>query len=199
MSLLHKTNSVLSILKANDNNDLAYNYPDSNNYEEIYNNPNNLISPIPNLNINFSNTNKIHENININNNNINLFNKNNTSIQTNIDKNIYNNNNAIITHDFSFQNKTKNNTNNNKEFYIMNNDNKNFNYNNVNQDLDIYNNERYSKIIEENNSLKEKLINLNSKNKTNKYETEGQIVIIREEKSKLQLEILTGYTSHIEF
>ena len=107
------------------------------------------------------------------------------NIQTNTDNNIIFNNNKFIPQDYSFQNT------NNKEFLKVDNINNNSNTNikNISPKEIGFSNDLYSKIIIENNSLKEKLIELDSENKTCKSETERQLLIIREENSKLQLEI----------
>ena len=283
MSLLHKTNSVLSILSAKGNNSLAFNYPDVHIYKTTLNDQNNNAISNQNSNINltnYKNENDIIGNINnIYNENIqeiqekNFYNNNipknlenniykNTYIQTNEDNNIYNNNNIIQTnsdnnyiyntniknnpenndvysniqtnsknniYNNNFQIKTENNkiieTNTEYNFYnnntITSTENHNYTNNNfipqdisfqnvnnkeflktgklnsninnnikINSPQDIYfNNDNYSKIIIENNLLKEKLIQIESEKKTCKTETERQLLLIRDENSKLQLEI----------
>ena len=172
MSLLHKTSSVLNISKHNNYMDLSNDYNNVNPYDiehENYENNNFNLQMKPKL-ININETNKNINNINNNkyNYNYNYSNK----ISDNIDKNLYNNN--IITQEFSFkQNINEYNTNNN-------------NSNSINNSEDIgYINERYSKIIEENNLLKEKLISMDSQ----KNETKKRNVEISAENSNLQLKI----------
>ena len=172
MSLLHKTSSVLNISKHNNYMDLSNDYNNANPYDidhENYENNNFNLQIKPNLiNINESNKNFINISSNKYNYNYNYSNK----ISDNIDKNIYNNN--IITQEFSFkQNVNEYNSNNN-------------NSNSINNSEDIgYINERYSKIIEENYLLKEKLMSMDSQNN----ETKKKNVEISAENSNLQLKI----------
>jgi len=193
MSLLNKTNSVLNLLKMNEKNSgLSFNYPDLNNYENINKFLKTNIASMPNLNLNINNISDENKNKNIN--NIQNLNLNNTIYTDNLqninDNKIYNND--IITQELPLEEK-----NNNNELKINNNNNNN-NINNLNnmnkinintsQEID-YNYNRFSKIIDENNLLKEQLLKLDSENKLNKTKSERQILIIREENSKLQLEI----------
>ena len=174
MSLLNKTNSVLNLLKMNEKNSgLSFNYPDLNNYENINKFLKTNIASMPNLNLNNTIYTDNLQNIN--------------------DNKIYNND--IITQELPLEEK-----NNNNELKINNNNNNNNlnNLNNLNNISNInvntseeinYNYNRFSKIIDENNLLKEQLLKLDSENKLNKTKSERQILIIREENSKLQLEI----------
>jgi len=172
MSLLHKTSSVLNISKRNNYMDLSNDYNKVNPYNiehENYENNNFNIQIQPNL-ININESNK-----NVNDINANKYNYNynySSKISDNIDKNIYNNN--IITQEFSFkQNINKSNTNEN-------------NNNSINNSEDIgYINERYSKIIEENNLLKKQLISMDSE----KNEAKKRNVEISAENSNLHLKI----------
>ena len=191
MSLLNKTNSVLNLLKMNEKNSgLSFNYPDLNNYENINKFLKTNIASMPNLNLNINNISNENQNKNIN--NIQNLNLNNTIYTDNLqninDNKIYNND--IITQELPLEEK-----NNNNELKINNNNNNINNLNNMNkinintsQEID-YNYNRFSKIIDENNLLKEQLLKLDSENKLNKTKSERQILIIREENSKLQLEI----------
>ena len=172
MSLLHKTSSVLNISKHNNYMDLSNDYNNANPYDiahENYENNNFNLQIKANL-ININESNKNFNNISSNNYNYN-YNYSN-KISDNIDKNIYNNN--IITQEFSFkQNVNEYNSNNN-------------NSNSINNSEDIgYINERYSKIIEENYLLKEKLMSMDSQNN----ETKKKNVEISAENSNLQLKI----------
>ena len=134
---------------------------DNKNQNEFYNNKMNTENnnDYNNNNINYTNSND--NNNNNNNNNINYTNGNGDD-----------NNNNII---FNYANGNDNNNNNNNSF-------------NISQEIK-YSHERFSKLIEENNLLKDKIIELDSDNKINKAEKERQILIIRDENSKLQLEI----------
>jgi hypothetical protein len=172
MSLLQKTSSVLNISNHNNYKDLSNDYNNINPYDiehENQENNNFNLQIKPNLiNINESNINFNNINSNMYNYNYNYSNK----ISDNIDKNIYNNN--IITQEFSFkQNVNEYNPNNN-------------NSNSINNSEDIgYINERYSKIIEENNLLKDQLMSIDSQ----KNETKKRNVEISAENSNLQLKI----------
>ena len=160
MSLLDKTSNVLNFSKPRNYMDLSTDYNNINPYDinpESYENNNFNRQIKPNL-INMNESNK-----SINNTNNNKYNYNynySENISDNINKNIYNNNS--IVQEFSF----KQNIN---EYNLSNN-----NSNSINNSEDIgYMNERYSKIIEENNLLKEKLITMESqKNETKKRNIE---------------------------
>ena len=172
MSLLHKTSSVLNILKPNNYLDLSTN------------NNNNLLDIKPEIyKINNFNT-KEHNIIDINksrNNIRNIYNNKynynySNNLLDNIDNNIYNNN--IISQEFSFK---QNNKENNTEYNPS--DINSFSINNS-EDID-YKNKRYSKIIDENKLLKEKLIKYDSQ----RSETNKVILELKEENSNLQLKI----------
>ena len=184
MSLLHKTSSVLNISKHNNYMELSNDYNIVNPYDiehENYENNNFNLQIIPNTNLERNLKSKIEKyedndsNKNINNINSNKYNYNynySNKVSDNIDKNIYNNN--IIAQEFSFkQNIKEYNSNNN-------------NNNSINNSDDIgYINERYSKIIEENNLLKDQLMSIDSQ----KNETKKRNVEISAENSNLQLKI----------
>ena len=172
MSLLHKTSSVLNISKPKSYLDLSINYNNNNNlYDikpEIYKNNNFNIKEQNIISINKSSNNirnissdKYKYNYNYSN-----------DLENNIDNNIYSN--SIISQEFTFKN-------NNNE-YIQS----DINNISINNSEDInYKNERYTKIIDENKLLKEKLIKYDSQ----RSETNKIILELREENSNLQLKI----------
>lgn len=99
------------------------------------------------------------------------------------------NNNIIINQDLNFQNNSIiDRSDKNYNNFFQNNNNNYYSSINTLQDLD-FKNEAFSKIIEENNFLKEKLKRIESENNSNKNESERHILIIKDENSKLQLEI----------
>ena len=171
MSLLNKTNSVLNLLNTNEDTNYLYDYPDSDIkiYDNIHNYQSTNISSIQNSNIT-----KIKED----NTNINLY---NNKLQSNTENNIYLDSNIFPPKICSFPKLNSN------EIY-KNSINNNYSNFNVSQVLNN-NNEIYTKIIEENNILKDKLISINREQKTNKNELDHQLLIIRDENTKLQLEI----------
>ena len=173
MSLLHKTSSVLNISKPKSYLDLSINYNNNNN--NLYD-----IKPEINKNNNFNI--KEHNIIGINKSSNNIrnissdkykYNYNySNDLEDNIDNNIYSN--SIISQEFTFKN-------NNNE-YIQS----DINNISINNSEDInYKNERYTKIIDENKLLKEKLIKYDSQ----RSETNKIILELREENSNLQLKI----------
>ena len=175
---MHKTNSVLNLLKAKENINLSFNYGDIKAYDNNNNSFQNIdINSLANKN---QNVNHIQDEEDI------MNNINYNNIQNNINNNNLENQD-IIVQDYPIDN-------NKKEIYNNNNNNNNNDYNNnynileETQDLN-FNNEIYLKIMEENNLLKDKLIAIYSENKSNKVESEKQILIVKEENSKLQFEL----------
>ena len=164
MSLLHKTSSVLNISKPNNYLTLSTNYNNNNLYDiqpEIYKNNN-------------FNT-KEHNIIGINKPRNNIRNINNNKYNYNYSNDLSDNiNNNIYSQEFSFKQ-------NNNEYIPSD-----INSISINNSEDInYMNERYSKIIDENKLLKEKLIKYDSQ----RSETNKVILELREENSNLQLKI----------
>ena len=171
MSLLHKTNDVLSLLKPNNYMDLSTDYNNINLYENIpekfYNS--NIST---NLKSNIININEAKNNLNKNKYNYNYDYSNNFG--DNIGKTIFNDN--IISQDFSFKQSSNDlnlNSSNNYSNTISN-----------SQDIN-YMNEKFPKKIEERKHLKERLFILDSHKNDNKNSYKEII----EENSKLQLRI----------
>lgn len=171
MSLLHKTNDVLSLLKPNNYMDLSTDYNNINLYENIpekfYNS--NIST---NLKSNIININEAKNNLNKNKYNYNYDYSNNFG--DNIGKTIFNDN--IISQDFSFKQSSNDlnlNSSNNYSNTISN-----------SQDIN-YMNEKFPKKIEEKKHLKERLFILDS----HKNENKNSYKEIIEENSKLQLRI----------
>ena len=169
MSLLHKTNNVLNVLKPNNYMELSTDYNNINLYENI---PENFYNSNISTNIksNIININEAKNNINKNEYNYNYNYRNNFT--DNIDKNIFNDN--IIMQDFSFKQSSND--------FNLNNSNSNNNTISNSQDINFMN-ERFPKKIEERKLLKEKLFILDSQKNKNSYKE------IIEENSKLQLRI----------
>ena len=171
MSLLHKTNNVLNVLKPNNYMDLSTDYNNINLYENIpesfYNSniSTNLKSNILNINETKNNMNKAKYNYNYNYSN---------NFTDNISKNILNDN--IITQEFSFKQSSND--------FNFNNSNSNSITISNSQDINFMN-ERFPKKIEERKLLKEKLLSLDPQ----KNENKNSYKEIIEENSKLQLRI----------
>jgi len=171
MSLLHKTNNVLNVLKPNNYMDLSTDYNNINLYENIpesfYNSniSTNLKSNILNINETKNNMNKAKYNYNYNYSN---------NFSDNISKNILNDN--IITQEFSFKQSSND--------FNFNNSNSNSITISNSQDINFMN-ERFPKKIEERKLLKEKLLSLDPQ----KNENKNSYKEIIEENSKLQLRI----------
>jgi len=171
MSLLHKTNDVLSLLKPNNYMDLSTDYNNINLYENIpekfYNS--NIST---NLKSNIININEAKNNLNKNKYNYNYDYSNNFG--DNIGKTIFNDN--IISQDFSFKQSSNDLNLNSSNSYS----------NTISNSQDInYMNEKFPKKIEEKKHLKERLFILDS----HKNENKNSYKEIIEENSKLQLRI----------
>lgn len=170
MSLLHRTNNVLKVLKPNNYMELSTDYNNINLYENI---PESLYNSniSSNLNSNIISINEAKNNINKNKYNYNYNYSNNPD---NIGKNIFNDN--IIAQEFSFKKS-------NNDFYLSNSNSNSITISNS-QDINFLN-EKFPKKIEERKLLKEKLFMLDSQ----KNENKNSYKEIIEENSKLQLRI----------
>ena len=167
MSLLHRTNNVLKVLKPNNYMELSTDYNNINLYENI---PESLYNSNISSNLN-SNNNEAKNNINKNKYNYNYNYSNNPD---KIGKNIFNDN--IIAQEFSFKKR-------NNDFYLSNSNSNSITISNS-QDINFLN-EKFPKKVEERKLLKEKLFMLDSQKKDNKNSYKEII----EENSKLQLRI----------